>query len=177
MIRQTPTIVKIDKNLKLCKIAMKWSQELFDRVQKNREYLAEWLQWVHNTKSVDDTVEFIKLAVEWWDKNSTKTFVILVKDELVGIIDLKEVSDDPGVTEIGYWLAKKFTGQGIMSKSVAALLKVAKETGFKSARIDIEMGNVASEKIPRRFGFEHSGNVKRVDYSKQAEFKRFTFIL
>lgn len=58
--------------------------------------------------------------------------------------------------EIGYWLTKPMQGNGIMIRSVEALVKYAFEK-FNRLSIKCAVENVRSKKIPKKLGFTFEG--------------------
>ena len=64
------------------------------------------------------------------------------------------ISNENHYLKIGYWLAKEFTGKGIMSKSVNALTKIAFEKlNMHCISIHAADKNLASYIVAKRCGF------------------------
>jgi RimJ/RimL family protein N-acetyltransferase len=63
--------------------------------------------------------------------------------------------------EIGYWVHKDHSNQGLVTESTAALVKVAFEI-IHVHRIEIHCDpqNTASAAIPRKLGFTHEGTLR-----------------
>ena len=76
---------------------------------------------------------------------------------VIGVITFSEVFGD-GVVEIGYWLAKPWWGQGVMTVAVRAACHHA----FFKWEIDVILAscfvsNVASRRVLEKNGFEFEG--------------------
>ena len=54
--------IKVNKEIILVKIRMKSASTIFKNVEKSREYLEEWLPWVHATRRVEDIRDFIRMV-------------------------------------------------------------------------------------------------------------------
>jgi ribosomal-protein-serine acetyltransferase len=69
-----------------------------------------------------------------------------------GAIDVRVES--PGAAEIGYWLAEKAQGRGIVSRAVRVLVRFSfVELGVDAVLIRCARDNVKSRAIPERLGF------------------------
>ena len=67
----------------------------------------------------------------------------------------------PEQLEIGYWIHRDFTNQGLVTEATAALIKVAVEI-MRVHRLEVHCDprNVASAAIPRKLGFTHEGTLR-----------------
>jgi len=64
--------------------------------------------------------------------------------------------------EVGYWLGKPFWGQGIMTAVVGVICKFAiDEWNLVKVAAAIFDGNVASQRVLEKCGFEFEGTMKR----------------
>jgi len=106
--------------------------------------------------------EWIALNLEWEKKGLTH-FAIRNDKGLImgggGFLDL-----EPGKSfkaEIGYWLAKKFWDQGIMTAVVARLCKMGfDEFGLKRISALTFSHNKASQKVLEKNEFEYEGTLR-----------------
>lgn len=80
-------------------------------------------------------------------------WLIELKGVIIGSIDFKGVPKD-GATEIGYSLNKKYKGKGYMTESVKGMLKLAALLGVNRVFAEADQGNVKSEKVLERCGFD-----------------------
>jgi len=89
-------------------------------------------------------------------------WLIELKGVVIGSIDFKGVPKD-GATEIGYGLNKKYEGKGYMTESVKGMLKIAALLGVNRVFAETDQGNVKSEKVLERCGFDSicDGKLKR----------------
>lgn len=145
----------IDGDITLKQFTLADVEKLFQRIDKNREYLREWLPWVDDTKTVKDSKAFIQSTLE--NKNALHCG-IWYKGELVGAIGFHYIHPTNKKAEIGYWLAADFQGKGIMTTACKMLI----DYGFKKLdlhRIEISCAkkNMKSQAIPIRLGFTKEG--------------------
>lgn len=89
------------------------------------------------------------------DSASRFPFAIEVNHELVGCVSHWA---EGSATEIGYWVGRNYQGKGICTKAVQLLIK---EPSFPLANkiiAKVMLGNIASEKLLMKLGFNHTEN-------------------
>lgn len=75
---------------------------------------------------------------------------------MVGTINYHFVSAVNCRAEIGYWLHSAFTGRGIMTRSVKAILAIGFESlGFNRIDLYADVENEASNAVAKRTGFTY----------------------
>ncbi|MNJ40025.1 putative ribosomal N-acetyltransferase YdaF [compost metagenome] len=79
-------IISNDLQLKL--LEMRHAEEMFKLSDQNRVHLREWLPWVDDTKSVEQTKEFIQLSLNFFADNNGFSSGIFYKEKIVGCIGL-----------------------------------------------------------------------------------------
>lgn len=138
------------------------ADSLFKLIEKNRDYLRKFLGWLDHNTSITDSLKFIQLKRAKFDRMESATFGIHVSGSLVGLIGLNEIDQLNKCASIGYWLAQKSTGKGIMTNSARALIQFTFET-LQLHRLEILCAthNKNSEKIPIGLGFSKEGVLKK----------------
>lgn len=133
------------------------AQVIFDTIERDRDYLREWLPFVNATKHVSDTTAFIKSVVEN-EPQINSVYSIWYKEEFAGLIGFKDIDRINKKTEIGYWLSEKMQHKGIVSLSTRKLIKYAfKSLKLNRIQIKVATDNTRSEAIPIRLGFAFEG--------------------
>jgi ribosomal-protein-serine acetyltransferase len=132
--------------------------ELFALTDANRAYLRQWLPWVDLVTSEEDSQSFLATVAAQYKEGRGPTFGILRDDELVGVVGYLPIDRVNRIGEIGYWLAERAQGRGVMT----ACCKFAVRYGFLTLdlnRVQIAAGvdNLASRAIPERLGFKLEG--------------------
>lgn len=152
--------IKIKENVCLMPLQPSQNRELFELIDSNREYLSEFMQWPRNTLGVKDSAEFIKLTQEQWKKDIL-IFGVFVEDKLVGVCSFNYMDKTNLKTDLGYWIAKDYQGQGIISLAVKELMRIGFDK-FKLNRIGILCAsiNIPSQSIPKRLGFTYEGTLR-----------------
>ena len=140
---------------------MEDSAELFELVDKNRNYLKQWLPWLDHVKQSTDSENFIKSTIQQEKSDGSPTFAILYLSKIIGVIGFHPLNRGNDIGEIGYWLSEHMNGKGIMTFCCKHLVEI----GFnklKLNRIQIPAGefNKKSRAIPERLGFKFEGIIR-----------------
>ena len=132
--------------------------ELFAITDANRAYLRRWLPWVDLVTTEDDSRSFLSNVIAQREEGRGPTFGVLCNGALVGVVGYLPVDRVNRVGEIGYWLAEKAQGRGVMTQCCRFVVRY----GFLTLdlnRIQIAAGteNRESRAIPERLGFTFEG--------------------
>jgi len=134
------------------------AQELFALIDANREYLAEWMPFVGQTRSAADSLAFIRAARRQLSENRGLQTAIFAGARMVGVVGFHRIDWTTRSTSIGYWLAEDQQGSGTMTLATRALVDYAFGT-WRLHRVEIRAGveNLRSRAIPERLGFHEEG--------------------
>lgn len=150
--------IKIDESINLRQIIPMDAEDVFDLIDRERDYLGQWLPFVAQTLSVDDSISFINAINKAAEEKDICVFTIRKDESCIGVIGLKATDFENHKTEIGYWLSEKQQGQGIITRSVEALCQRAfTKMDINRIQIKCAVGNMRSKAIPQRLGFTLEG--------------------
>ena len=145
---------RLNANLRLELLAPRHAQELFEAVDENREYLRRWMPWVTSTRTVADVESFIAGTREQIAANSGFQTAIRAGEDIVGTIGMHKIDWQNKSTSLGYWLAEKAQGQGIITRACAAYVTHAfTELNLHRVEIRCATENFKSQAVPKRLGF------------------------
>jgi ribosomal-protein-serine acetyltransferase len=141
------------------------AEACFERVERNRESLREWLPWVDRTNSAEDIRNYIRtLAVPQFEANQGPNCGIWVGEELAGSIGCHAIDWANRNCSVGYWLDAEFRGRGLMTRCCAVLLDyLFNELKLHRVYIRCGTGNARSCAIPERLGFQREGIEREAD--------------
>lgn len=163
--------IKIDEVTLLQELEVSDTGLIFETIDKQRTYLGKWLPFVATTKSIADTEKFVTSVLNASNNSFPTVFTIRRSKKFIGLIGFNNVDNDNKKMEIGYWLSKKYQKQGIMTKAVAKLCEFAFEKAeMNRIQINCAVGNVSSQKIPERLGFDFEGIQKEAELLSNGEF-------
>ncbi|USS87737.1 GNAT family N-acetyltransferase [Fructilactobacillus hinvesii] len=126
-------------------------------IAKDRETLKQWLPWVPTTTKSSE-IAFLQDLVVQAQQHRSLQLIILWHDEPVGMIGFNRYDQlDSGQqnAEIGYWLANRAVGHGIMHQAVLALCQY----GFSNLQLDtitivVAVLNQRSNHVAQWAGFQ-----------------------
>lgn len=90
-----------------------------------------------------------------WEKSFGATWAIRIGDALAGMITLEQ--RESGWSEIGYWTAPQFRGQGVMTRAVGLVIEHGFKVGVQRIGWRAVVGNWGSWKAVWRHGFRIEG--------------------
>ncbi|CEA00078.1 Putative ribosomal N-acetyltransferase YdaF [Metalysinibacillus saudimassiliensis] len=127
---------------------------LFAIVDREREYLRQWLGWLDNKRSVQTQALFIGSGLKQFAEGKGLTTGILYEGELCGTASITSYDPITKTATLGYWLSESYTGKGIATDVVRALMDYCFfERGVEVVEIRAAVGNIKSRAIAERLGF------------------------
>ena len=149
---------KISDNLLLRTLTPSDAEDLFRSVEDNREYLRQWLPWLDDSLKLEDISKFIETTVEQQNNNLGFQCGMFWNGSFVGMCGYHPIDRSNNSVVIGYWLAEKMMGQGIVTRCVGFLTSYAfDELDINKVCIPVAEGNVLSRAIPERLNFVNEG--------------------
>jgi ribosomal-protein-serine acetyltransferase len=151
----------VDDDLKLQLFKPQDSKELYKLIMEDRDHLREWLPWIDQLISPYHFDSIIPLWLQQYSESSSLNTGVFYKETLVGSVAMQQIDWQNRQSNIGYFLARKAEGFGIMTRAVSALLHCG-FTDFELNRIEIRCGenNKKSRAIPERLGFTIEGRIR-----------------
>ena len=137
----------------------KYIDLLYDAVVESWEETMQWMPWMHEGYTKDETREWLESRISAWNSLDEFDFAIFNSgDVFLGGCGLNHVDLDKGLANLGYWVRKGFTGHGVAT--AAAVL--AAGFGFNSLRLNrLEIvaatGNSASQRVAEKAGAVREG--------------------
>lgn len=108
--------------------------------------------------SLSDAEKFIEATNKRWDNGQLATLVAEVDGSIVGNVGLVHVDGEDGWGELGYWTAPEARRQGMTTAAVRSVSSWAfEETGLARLELQTAAGNLGSESVARRAGFQQEG--------------------
>lgn len=152
---------KLDSDTYLMLLDLHHADEIFYSINRNREYLGEYLPWVDGTIGIEDSLAFIQMSKEKHFKGEGFDAGIWHKGEFAGTLGFHNMKKFAKEVSIGYWLAERFTGIGLMTKACRAMIDYAFDIyGVNRVEIRCAKSNEKSRAIPNRLGFIQEGIIR-----------------
>jgi len=152
--------------------------ELFQLIDRNRNYLKQWLPWLDLNTNEADSLAFIIKSLRECAKRKSLVLGIWHEDKIVGIISLKEIDNKKKTAYIGYWLGQSYQGKGFITGSLKELIKFSFSIlGLKRLYISCAVGNLKSRKIPQKLNFTLSKLIKKKEFLYDHYVDHYIYVL
>ncbi|WP_393971653.1 GNAT family protein [Oxyplasma meridianum] len=153
--------LKVSNDITLRNLKMEDVLDLFDLVDRSREYLGEWLPWVKNVVDVDSELAFIKDSMQRMEFGLGIDLGIWFKRTLVGVIGFNNIDLRNKKGSIGYFLGERYQGGGIMISSCRTLVNYGfHKLNLHKIVIRCATENIKSIRIPEKLGFILEGTLR-----------------
>lgn len=137
------------------------AEKLFAAIEDSRESMQKWLPWVKDVRSVEDELKFLKHVNVNFGKGESLNVVIWWKQKPVGMISFNHIKKANMSADIGYWLAKKARGQGVMHQALLGMVDIGfKDYGLNRLEIEAAVGNDGSNHVAQKAGFKLDGTLR-----------------
>ncbi|QIA09839.1 GNAT family N-acetyltransferase [Draconibacterium halophilum] len=156
--------IRVNHKIRLELINLSMADIVFQTIDHDREFLKKWLPFVNYTSKVADTKAFIE-SITRKDDKSDLVYTIWYNEEFAGLIGFKDTDWVNRKTELGYWLAEKMQGKGIVTACVEKLIRFAfQKQKMNRVQIKVAEKNLQSEKIPMKLGFVYEGTERQGEH-------------
>ena len=150
--------LQVAPDIALRQVQLADADALFALTERNRDYLREWLPWVDNSNSVDDTRNFIVGALAQFEAGRGPNAAIWVDGAIAGSIGCHPIDWANRSCSIGYCIDAGQQRKGIVSRSTERLIDyLFGEMRLHRVVIQCGTGNHKSCAVPRRLGFTREG--------------------
>jgi ribosomal-protein-serine acetyltransferase len=156
----TQVHIPLDEKVFLRTPVVEDAEELYQKICENRSHISTYLLWAEKTTSSHYTKSFLESCLKDTRQGEHLPLCIIKGGEIIGYLGAKiDIWNLNG--EIGYWLARSFTKQGLMTKAVGVLVDyIFKNKILHRIEILCAESNIASQRIPQKLGFHLDGKLR-----------------
>jgi ribosomal-protein-serine acetyltransferase len=152
-------------------LSEKDAEELYLRVDENREHLQWRVSWVDETTTASDTLKFVRFCLESALSGTGFHYAILLDREIVGVVAFKSIQKVNRCATMGYWLVKSQTGRGLMTTAARALIS----EGFRQLALNrieawVVPENYPSQAVCDRLGLKREGTLRQAEWANNRFF-------
>ncbi|HNZ67921.1 MAG: GNAT family N-acetyltransferase [Prolixibacteraceae bacterium] len=161
----------VDDDLHLEELKLSHSAMIYETIWENRTFLRRWLPFVDQTRTQEDTRRYVSSILSESEKKQNEVFTIWYKGEFAGLAGYKEMDYVNRKAEIGYWMAERMQGKGIMTRTVRKMIDYGfRNLNFNRIQIKVAVGNAKSAAIPQRLGLVMEGVERDGEYHSDRYF-------
>ncbi|WP_417581851.1 GNAT family N-acetyltransferase [Nitrincola sp.] len=138
---------------------------LFALIETNRDYLRQWLPWLDEHRSVEDTGRFIRNITQLFEQQQAFHVGLYRDEEIIGMMSIHYLDWRNRKAALGYWIGEAFQGKGRVTESCKTLINFCfNDLNLNRLEMHCAVHNIASRKIPERLGFEFEGVIREVEW-------------
>ncbi len=130
---------------------------VFELIDGQRQYLAQWLDWVDATISPETAYPFMQRT----SNTDNGNYYIVQSGHVIGSIGV-DYSEKRKSGEIGYWLSRDANGRGIMTRAVGVMERFCFDAlGVNRVEILVDVDNNKSQAVAQRAGYMREGVLRQ----------------
>lgn len=150
--------IKVDEQLSMRTLEAKDAQDLFAVVDKHRQHLRPWLNWVDRNTSVEHTLQFIHLTAQQQESQEGLVLGIVCEGKIIGEVGMHNWNHSLKKAQIGYWLSADHEGKSILYKCLSRFLDFLFDSvGLNKVEVHFVPQNKRSAKVAERLGCKVEG--------------------
>ncbi len=154
--------IRVETDLHIELLHLLHSKDLFALVDRNREHLRQWLQWVDDTKSMKEIDDFIQRTMKQYADDLGFQVGIFCNNQIAGISGFLPVNKINRIGELGYWLSRDVEGHGIMTRVNEKIIQIGFDSlGLNKIIIHCATENKKSRSVAERLGFKSDGILRQ----------------
>jgi ribosomal-protein-serine acetyltransferase len=151
-------------------LEVRHAKEFLAFVERERAFLGKWLTWAITIESLEAAENFLRRSTTRLAEDGLPWVGIWQDGEMVGGVLFFPIDKMINATDVGYWLAQKATGRGLITRATAAMLDHAFLTvGVNRVGLSAEVGNDPSMAVANRLGFTREG-VRRATWKNNGKY-------
>lgn len=137
----------------------------FALVEANRPRLKQWLHWLDDHVSLDDTRRHIDHFARLYETREAFHLGVFDAAQMCGMVSLQNIDWLNRKASLGYWLGEQWLGRGLMTQVCGTLIDYAfDELELNRLEILCATGNHRSKRIPAHFGFRLEGVMREAEW-------------
>lgn len=135
-------------------------QELFELIDRSRDFLRKYLFWIDTTKSLQDVRVVTDIFTQNWDANRSFEYVFADTQtgKLVGAGGIHTIDYMNRWGEWGYYLDHQAAGHGYVSEVIQLLERELFARGLHRLVISCDTENTASIAVAKRNGYQQEAH-------------------
>ncbi|MCL6270411.1 GNAT family N-acetyltransferase [Sansalvadorimonas sp. 2012CJ34-2] len=155
---------EVDSDINLVFLQESLTDDLYELVAHDREYLNKWMPWSPLIKTAEDTRAFINKSIKDFAEGKSMVCAIEYQHRIVGVISFNKIHKHLKKVEIGFWISSSYQGHGIVTRACRQMIKHAfTNLGMEKIQISAATGNAASRNVCLRLGMTLEGVITNAE--------------
>ena len=140
---------------------------LNEAILESFELLSQYMLWAKEKPTLQESEVVVKREAQNWilKRKADPELMLFILDkknhDLIGATGFHDIDWDVPCAETGYWVRKKYLGQGYITEAINAITQYAFHViKVKRLAITCDVDNERSKKIPERLGYQFESRMK-----------------
>jgi ribosomal-protein-serine acetyltransferase len=134
------------------------AQHWYALLEQDRAWLEEWMPHLKEIKSLEQAMEYVQKNARSDFYLGEHLYEIWEAGQLVGLVSVHGGKITKQTVDMGYWLGRAYTGQGITAAACQLIFsKIFDSTAIQMVCIRCLSGNKASQAVSRKLGMSYLG--------------------
>ncbi len=157
--------ILIDNDTLLRSYELEDANNLFSAVDKSRQHLRHWLNWVDKTTKPEHTLQFLQQAMQQQHSQEGLALGIFYKRKIIGGIGMHHWDHTIKKAQLGYWISKEYEGKGIIHECLLRFIDfLFNKVGLNKVEVHFIPENTRSSKVAESLGFKIEGIIRQSHY-------------
>lgn len=155
----------VNAQIQLSLLSTHHAGEMISLIDESRHNLREWLPWIDEMNTIEDSRSFIQATMNQFAANNGFWAGIWHQGSLNGVIGFHQVDWENRSASIGCWIGEKYQGRGVATNACRAMVDVAfYEYDLNRVEIQCAVTNHKSRHIPEKLGFVLEGCRRQAEW-------------
>jgi ribosomal-protein-serine acetyltransferase len=153
--------ILIDEATQLRSYRPEDAPELFRVINGSRAHLAPWMSWVSHTTKQEHSLQFIQQSLQDLHRQDAVALGIFRNQQIIGGIGMHNREPHLKRAQIGYWIAKEYEGQGIITTCGRRFVDfLFEKLGLNKIELHFARTNARSAAVAARLGAQTEGIIR-----------------
>lgn len=155
--------IQVNEVIQLRLLEERHVEQYFALIERNKEYLQEWIVVEAYEGSVETLRAYVKHQLLQFAEGSGYHLGIWYQDALVGLLSYR-LDGRCDIVELGYWLDAAMQGEGVVTQVCRTMVRHAfEEHQVHKVVISCATDNMRSRAVAERLGFVQEGILRQAD--------------
>jgi ribosomal-protein-serine acetyltransferase len=157
-----PILLASVSGVAIVPVAVEHAAMLAALVRQDRERLDAFLPMVATLSTLDTARAHMERAAVRASEGEIFEWHLFMGDALCGSVRVKDIDHDDRKASIGYFVGSRFSGKGIVSSALRAVLEWCFDTlGLNRVELRCATSNAPSIRVAERLGFVREGLLRQ----------------
>jgi ribosomal-protein-serine acetyltransferase len=148
----------------------------FQLIDKNRQFLSEWIGWAENHQSIEDTLYMIQNGISRFTRKQGIMAGIWYRDQLIGMAQHTYVDKENETAGVCIWLGEDYQGRGLAKSALRSFIRYSfNHLNFERLEFRCTSNNMRAIQLVEKIGFVREGTLFKASKIKGQRYDAATY--